>query len=137
MSRMMYEALIQGTAERFGVDPAALLSEGLIAIDGVQFELRYCESQLEDFLLVLCNFGEVTSGPFAQSMSKLLELNLYLADSDISAFFALDPGTGNIVLCFRMMMFDLSFDQLNETLLAAVAQAKAWQRGEISQLARP
>ncbi len=137
MSRAVFEAVMQGTAERFGVDPAAFLSEGLIAIDGVQFELRYCESQLEDFVLVLCNFGEPNSGPFAQQMSKLLELNLYLSDSDVSAFFALDPGTGNIVLCFRMMIFDLTFDQLYDTLLAAVGQSQAWRRGEISQLARP
>jgi hypothetical protein len=137
MSRAIYEALIQGMAERFGVDPTAFLSEGLIAVDGVQFELRYCESLLEDFMLVVCNFGEVAAGPFAQSLAKLLEVNLYLADSDVAASFAMDPGTGNVLLCFRMPLFDLTFDYLYETMMAALGQAQAWRRGEVPQVARP
>jgi hypothetical protein len=60
--------------------------------------------EFEDFLLVVCNFGDVAFGFHYKALSKLLELNLYLADCDVPAFFAMDPGNGVIVLCFRMMM---------------------------------
>ncbi len=136
MTRAIYEALLQGLSERFSIDPAALLANGFLAIDGVHFEMRYCESELEDFVLVLCNFGPVASGPFAKSVSKLLELNLYLADSDVSSFFASDPGTADVLLCIRMMVYDLSFELLSDALVAASQQALAWRRGELGMIAK-
>lgn len=130
MSHQVYESVLQTLAERLAVSPADLLSTGVLEIDEVSVQLQYRNAESEPFLLMLVHFGEITSRDRQGPMRRLLEVNLYLADSELCTYFAADPTSGEVVLCVRALVLDVSVDYLYSTIMAAVAQAGAWRRGE-------
>ncbi len=130
MSQPIYESLLQVLAERLSVDAAELISSGVLEIDGVAIQLQCRETESEPFVLMIVHFGEIPWRGRDAAARRLLEVNLDLVDSELCTYFAIDPATGEVVLCIRAMLLDLSVDYLQSAISAVVGQAASWRRGE-------
>ncbi|MFM1990949.1 MAG: Tir chaperone protein (CesT) family [Pseudomonadota bacterium] len=130
MSQRIFDGLLECLAGRMGLDPAPLVAARMLEVEGVAFRFDWHALDGEDVFVALCHFGPLQAHADRQAqLARLLEVNLFLVDSDIVTFFAIDRSTGDVMLCLRAPLASLGADTCESAVIGAAAQAQAWRSG--------
>jgi hypothetical protein len=134
MAQGLFDRLLESLAGRLEVEPDRLVTTRMLEVEGVAFRFDWQSLDGESVFIGVCHFGPLPqSGDRQAQLVRLLEVNLYLLDSEIVTFFASDRNTGDILLCLRASLASFGVDALESVVIGAAAQAREWRAGRYSQ----
>ena len=107
-------------------DEESLLDDAPIAVDGVEFYLRYDPDASPAWLTIHCDFGAVEKSKVTEVYRTLLEINLafYAACGPL---FGVAADTGHVTFADRYPLDDISAEQLRHRLGNLAVKAKEWR----------
>ena len=107
-------------------DEESLLDEAPIAVDGIDFYLRYDPDASPAWLTVQCDFGAVEKSRMTDVYRTLLEINLVFY-AVCGPLFGVAADTGHVTFADRYRLDDITAEQLRNRLGNLAVKAKEWR----------
>lgn len=132
--QQLFDRLLESLAGRLSVEPDRLVATCTLEVEDVAFRFEWRPLADESVFIAVCNFGPLHhSGDAKAQLVRLLEVNLFLLDSEIVTYFSIDRGTGDVMLCLRASLASFGADELESAVVGAAAQAREWRAGNYAQ----
>jgi len=127
MSRKKYVELLEEFCALTGADdPARIIRDAALTVNGVAFSFIHEEEIDPALLTVYADFGKLPSKRELEVCMGLMEANLSLAAQRFPIF-GISPNTRNVTLAAQCQLADLDPENLRSMLVELAAKAQEWQ----------